>query len=178
MIIHSPRVILRPISVDDTDEFYTWGCQSDVTQFSLSAYRYPQSKTDVEQWLASINQDKRTISFGIVEPHNQTLIGFAGIASMSTLNRSGEYFILIGNKEYWGQGLGTEVTKLVARYAFNDIGLHRLSLTAFATNPAAIKAYEKAGFQHEGVLRQSGFRNGTFHDKVMMSLLATEQPAE
>ena len=102
------------------------------------------------------------------------LIGYAGLSGISTLNRCGEYFILIGSREYWGQGLGTETTRLIVSYGFNHLGLHRIELTAYATNPAAIRAYEKAGFSHEGVKRQAGFRNGKFLNKIQMSILAHE----
>ncbi|EGQ8444731.1 GNAT family N-acetyltransferase, partial [Vibrio cholerae] len=55
--------------------------------------------------------------------------------------------------------------------------LHRIELTAYCDNVAAIKAYEKAGYQHEGIKRESGYRNGRFMDKVQMSVLSREWPA-
>lgn len=114
------------------------------------------------------------MSFGVCCNESGKLIGYAGISSISSLNRSGEYFILMGDKAYWGKGIGTEVTKVITDYGFNSLGLHRIELTAFSVNPAAIRAYEKAGYQHEGVKRQSGFRNGEFFDKVQMSVLSHE----
>ncbi|CAB1256741.1 N-acetyltransferase GCN5 [Vibrio cholerae] len=76
-----------------------------------------------------------------------------------------------------GKGLGTEVTRLVTNYGFRELGLHRIELTAYCDNVAAIKAYEKAGYQHEGIKRESGYRNGRFMDKVQMSVLSREWPA-
>ncbi|MCR9689371.1 GNAT family N-acetyltransferase, partial [Vibrio cholerae] len=38
-------------------------------------------------------------------------------------------------------------------------------------------AYENAGYQHEGIKRESGYRNGRFMDKVQMSVLSREWPA-
>ncbi|MEJ2765945.1 GNAT family protein [Photobacterium sp. MCCC 1A19761] len=174
MFLQSKMIKLRPLDVDDTDEFYLWACNREVTQFSISSYSYPKSKTDISKWLAGINNDSKSISLGITCGETGRLIGYAGIASISTLNRCGEYFILIGDKEYWGKGIGTEVTKLVTDYGFKDLGLHRIELTAYATNPSAIRAYEKAGYVHEGVKRQSGYRNGQFIDKVQMSVLSHE----
>ncbi|WP_413699615.1 GNAT family N-acetyltransferase [Psychromonas sp. KJ10-10] len=102
------------------------------------------------------------------------LIGYAGISSISVLNRSGEYFILIGNKQYWGKGIATEVTKRITDYGFKTLGLHRIELTAFVNNQSAIRAYAKAGYKHEGIKRQSGYRNGQFLDKVQMATLCHE----
>lgn len=174
MILKTGMVYLRALDVEDTESFYRWGCDDEITQYSLSGYRYPQSRTDVQKWLSQINDDSRTITFGIVLQENHQLIGYAGISSMSTLNRSGEFFILIGEKELWGKGIASLVTRRITEYAFADIGLHRVTLTAFADNPAAVKAYSNAGYRQEGVLRQAGFRHGEFKDKVTMAALATE----
>lgn len=174
MFLVTSKAELRSLEINDSGEFYAWSCDREVTQYSLSAYAYPQSKADISTWLSGININSKCVSFGICSTETGTLIGYAGIASISTLNRCGEYFILIGNKAYWGQGIGTEVTKMITDYGFNTLGLHRIELTAYATNPSAIRAYENAGYVQEGVKRQSGFRNGEFVDKVMMVVLAPE----
>ncbi|EOV7450969.1 GNAT family N-acetyltransferase [Vibrio vulnificus] len=165
---------LRSLSVEDGEVFYNWSCDREVTLYSLSSYAYPQSTSDIEKWLLSINSSTKNVSFGICDKENDQLIGYAGISGISSLNRSGEYFVLIGEKSYWGKGVGTSVTKVVTDYAIRTLGLHRVQLTASSLNDGAIKAYENAGYQHEGVMRQSGFRNGEFVDKVLMSVLSTE----
>jgi RimJ/RimL family protein N-acetyltransferase len=172
MFLVSNRVQLRSLDINDINEFYEWSCDREVTQFSLSAYSYPQSKSDISAWLSGINLSSKCVSLGVCCSETGKLIGYAGIASISALNRSGEYFILIGDKAYWGKGFGTEVTKIVTDYGFKTLGLHRIELTAYANNPAAIRAYEKAGYIHEGVKQQSGYRNGEFIDKVLMAVLS------
>lgn len=168
------QIRLRPLETEDSKDFYLWANDRDVTQFSLSSYAYPQSQSDIVKWLSTINNNAKTISFGICCQETGNLVGYAGISSISVLNRSGEYFILIGNKQYWGKGIATEVTKLITEYGFKTLGLHRIELTAFVTNQSAIRAYEKAGYQHEGIKRQSGYRNGQFIDKVQMATLCHE----
>lgn len=174
MFLEGNEVYFRPLSVEDAEDFYQWACDREVVKYSLSSFSYPKSKYDLETWLKNINNDAKTFSLGICVKDSDKLIGYAGIASISTLNKSGEYFILIGNKSFWGKGIATETTQIITDYGFNTLGLHRVELTAYNLNPAAYKAYEKAGYVHEGVKRQSGFRDGKFHDKVMMSALATE----
>ena len=174
MLIESSLVKLRPLESEDCKEFYSWANDREVTQFSLSSYAYPQSKSDILKWLSDISRCTKTVSLGICNSKTGHLIGYAGIASISSLNRCGEFFILIGAKDHWGKGIGTEVTKLITEYGFKTLGLHRIELTAYASNPSAIKAYEKAGYKHEGVKRESGFRNGEFVDKVQMAILSHE----
>lgn len=177
MQLESESYYLRSLDVDDCEPFYNWSRDREVTLYSLSSYAYPQSKSDIHKWLSMINSSPKNVSFGICCKQNDQLIGYAGISDISTLNRSGEFFLLIGEKEFWGKGVGTLITKLVTDYAIQTLGLHRVQLTASALNFGAIKAYEKAGYQHEGVMRQSGFRNGQFVDKVLMSVLSTNWEA-
>jgi len=102
------------------------------------------------------------------------LIGYAGICNISNANRSGEYFIFIGDRQEWGKGIGSEVTRLTLRMGFEELGLHRIMLTVSEPNYAAIKAYEKAGFKLEGRMREACFRDNQFHDKLFMSVLEEE----
>ena len=177
MFLTGEQVYYRPLAVDDAAVFYRWSCDREVVRYSLSSFVHPKSPAEWQQWLASVNQGAKSFSLGVCCKETDALIGYAGIAGISSLNRSGEYFVLIGDKNYWGRGIGTEVTRTVTDYGFDALGLHRIELTAFATNPGAVKAYERAGYRHEGILRQAGFRDGRFHDKVMMAVLASEWPA-
>jgi RimJ/RimL family protein N-acetyltransferase len=138
---------------------------------------FPYSRQETQTWLEKTLTDKHTLTLGIVERTSGALIGIAGIASMSLINRSGEYFILIGNKESWSKGYGTEVTKLIVEYGFATLNLHRIALTVSEVNSAGVKAYERAGFTREGVLRQACYRDGQYHDKIVMSILRPDWEA-
>ncbi len=74
----------------------------------------------------------------------------------------------------WGQGLGTEITKLVLGYAFETLRLHRVELKVLAYNTRAIRCYEKSGFIKEGIEREGALVEGTFHDDIRMSILRKE----
>lgn len=174
MFLETEQVKLRSMDVQDAEHLYLWSGDRDVTLFSLSSYAYPQSKTDIQRWLTDINSSRSTVTFGICCSKSSELIGYTGICDISQLNRCGEYFIFIGNKKYWHKGIGTEVTRLIVKYGFEVLGLHRIELTAYSENKGALKAYSNAGFVKEGVKRESGYVNGNFLDKVQMSILANE----
>lgn len=178
MFIEGQAVTLRSLEVEDADVFYLWSQDRKITQFSLSSFVYPQSQADITRWLDTINQDQKNVTLGVCCIKTGKLIGYAGLASINPINRSAEYFILIGDKHYWGKGIATDVTRLITAYGFRDLGLHRIELTAFIDNKAAIRAYENAGYQHEGIKRQAGFRHGGFYDKVLMSVLVSDEMPE
>ena len=74
-----------------------------------------------------------------------------------------------------GQGLGSEAVRILARYLIEERGHHRLTIDPAADNAAANRAYEKAGFRLVGVLRSyERGPDGTFHDGLLMELLAGE----
>jgi RimJ/RimL family protein N-acetyltransferase len=80
----------------------------------------------------------------------------------------------IGERDAWGQGYGTEALHLALQYAFDELNLHRITLTVIAYNERAIALYERAGFQREGVFREFGQRDGKRYDMYLYGLLRPE----
>ena len=81
---------------------------------------------------------------------------------------------MIGNKESQGKGAGTFAVKEILNHAFNNLNLHRVELTVLKNNERAMKLYEKSGFKREGTLRQVYYKNGSFVDAYIYSILKDE----
>jgi len=74
-----------------------------------------------------------------------------------------------------GRGVGTDAVRTLARHLFDDHGHHRLTIDPAADNPAAIRAYTKVGFRPVGMQRRAERgTDGTWHDSLLMDLLAEE----
>jgi aminoglycoside 6'-N-acetyltransferase len=74
-----------------------------------------------------------------------------------------------------GRGLGTDAVRTLATHLIDDLGHHRLTIDPAADNAAAIRAYEKVGFRPVGVMRRyERGSDGTWHDNLLMDLLAAE----
>lgn len=140
----------------------------------MTVFQRINTLAQVQHWLAATLADERSHSLGVYLVETDELIGYAGISGISRHNRSGEYFILLGEKSHWGRGIGTLVTQQVARVGFQELGLNRITLTVSEPNQGGVKAYLRAGFKLEGRLRQACFRENAFHDKLAMALLYTE----
>ena len=80
----------------------------------------------------------------------------------------------LGERDYWGNGYGTDAMRLMLRFAFDELNLWRVSLGVFAYNPRAIRSYEKAGFRREGLVRGDCRRDGQRWDSVFMGILRDE----
>ena len=87
---------------------------------------------------------------------------------------SSEFGLLIGEKECWGKGYGTETTRLMLDYGFTCLNLHNIMLRAYSFNERGLRAYRRAGFQEIGRRREAIRLAGRVHDEVLMDCLATE----
>lgn len=102
------------------------------------------------------------------------LLGFINLQSPAWTHGEAFMGINLGERQDWGQGYGTDALKVLLRYAFTELNLHRVSLGVLADNTRAIRSYEKAGFVIEGHYRQSVRRDGRWQDVVSMGLLKTD----
>ncbi|TPG66001.1 GNAT family N-acetyltransferase [Hymenobacter nivis] len=171
-------VKLAPLQPDQAACFYDWIRDPEAIEYSLSTFQSLKTNAQIDSWFAATLRQENCLNLGIYAEDTNALIGYAGLSGISHTNRSGEYFIFIGEKSFWGQGVGTAVTQQVLAQGFAALGLNRIMLTVSEPNTGGRRAYEKAGFLVEGRLRQACCRRGQFHDKIVMAVLKAdwEQP--
>ncbi len=167
-------ITLRALSKSDISPFYNWVNDEEVIKYSLSLFTKINTKKEIEDWFFELIKNKKDVALGIFLEATNELIGYAGICDISETNKSGEYYIFIGEKKCWGKGIGTEVSKKIVEIGFNEYGLNRIMLTVSEPNVGGLKAYDKSGFKIEGRLREAAFRDNKFHDKLVMSVLKSE----
>lgn len=131
-----------------------------------------QAKEGIEKWMEREEPD--SFQFMIRTLADDRLIGFVGLRHISWNNGDGWVGIGIGDRNDWGKGFGTDAMRIILRYAFTELNLHRITLGVFAYNPRAIRSYEKAGFKVEGRERQFAQRDGKRHDVFYMGILRQE----
>ena len=165
------RLDLRSLEAGDADLFAKWSNDEEVKRFFDTPH--PSSRDRAEDSIRAMGKD-RNVNLGIVIRESDRLIGWCRLWSFNYVDRNCLYAILIGEKECWGQGYGTEATRLMVGYAFRTLNMHKVSLYVNAPNKGAIRAYEKAGFVREGMKREDKFYDGVYHDTVTMSILERE----
>jgi diamine N-acetyltransferase len=173
-MIYGDGVRLRAIEREDVPTFVRWFNDPEVRDFIL--IHRPMSMADEERWFENLPNRKDDFLFAVeaLVEGQWVHIGNTGLHNVDWKNSYATFGIVLGEKQYWGLGYGTETTRTMLRYAFNELGLHRVELEVFAFNPRAIRCYEKAGFRREGTRRQSHFHNGQYHDSHRMSILREE----
>jgi RimJ/RimL family protein N-acetyltransferase len=162
---------LRSLRPADIYHFKGWIMDPEIIRYSLTEFQQMGSYTDVEAWFYRLLTDPASEGVALTAADNGELIGYTGIARINQVDGNGEFFILIGNKSYQGRGIANQAARWVQEHAFQKLNLHRLSLSASSRNPRALRAYEKAGFIHEGRMREALYRDHEYSDKIIMGIL-------
>jgi len=92
------------------------------------------------------------------------------IGNINWIHRHGATGALIGEKEYWNGGYGTEAKLLLLKHCFDTLGLIKVCSTVLSTNPRSKAYLEKTGYKEEGCLRRHCFVNGKMVDLYHMAI--------
>lgn len=170
------RVTLRALRRADLELYRGWLENQDATFFMESGAR-PYGEAQIEEIYRSSTEANDTVVFVIEAADTKRPIGVAGLYLIQWISRRAEFRILIGEPGAFDRGYGTEATELIVGYAFDRLNLENVFLGVSSENKRAIRSYEKAGFQHEGVRRRYIYRNGLYYDATLMSVLRDEWQA-
>lgn len=167
-----PRVTLGPITMADAPTLFRWINDRDLVLFN-AAYR-PTHEASHLDWVRGLAGRRDVVAFAVRTVPRKRLIGVCQLIGIDPVHRRADLQIRMGDDRTRGRGLGLEAVRLLLAFGFNDLNLHRISLQVFATNTRAIKTYERAGFRHEGRLRDAMYLDGRFVDVLTMAILERE----
>jgi RimJ/RimL family protein N-acetyltransferase len=156
--------------------FIRWNRNSEYFRLLSSSARPLKSAKSEAKWMEEEVAEMALASyfFSIRTLAEDKLIGELGLDVVNWAGRDAFVGLGIGEAEYWGKGYGTDVMNVLLRFAFTELNLRRVSLSVFEYNPRAIRSYEKAGFRHEGHVRNALNREGRRWDAVYMGILREE----
>jgi RimJ/RimL family protein N-acetyltransferase len=167
-------VALGPFVRDGLALYYRWINDFEVTRYYLDTPR-PQTLEERAAWYERLSaDDPYNIDFLIYELATMRPIGRVGLEDISYQHQRASFGILIGEKDCWGKGYGTEATRLTLDYGFRLLGLHNIMLSVSSANTAAIQAYTRAGFREIGARRECRREGDSTLDSIFMDCLSTE----
>ena len=174
-MIIGDRVRLRAMERQDLPLFVAWLNDPEVLKGLL--FHYPLSLAQEENWFENTLKrpvDEQPLVIEVLQEDGWRTIGNLGFHNIDWRCRSAEVGIAIGDKEMWNHGFGTTAMRLLLKHGFETLNLNRICLDVYATNPRAIRSYEKAGYVLEGRKRQATVKNGQYVDVLFMSILRSE----
>lgn len=131
----------------------------------------PVCDVEHEQWALSLSQKKDAVFFAIETNEEAHHIGNIWLWDIDARHRKAEVRIVIGDTTHTGRGMGTECIQLLSSYAKDRLNLRRLYAYTLSSNPRAKRAFEKAGFEMEGLLREDRWNGERYVDVCLLGLL-------
>ena len=168
-------VRLRPLDMADLDNYIAWINDPEVVEF-LGGGGGLWTRLAESEWLEQAC--RKRLAYGDVTLAIETIegrhIGSIGLSEPQPRDRHACLGIMIGDKQHWSRGYGTDAVRTLLRLAFDEMNLNRVWLTVDERNLRGIACYRKCGFVEEGRLRQERFQAGTYHDTLIMAVLGPE----
>lgn len=161
-VLETERLILRPITVADAEDVFAYGSDPEVTKYMI----FPTHTTieDSVKWLEGVPGEfgrKERMSFAITLRSDGKFFGSSGFHDISPKHHR----LMMGyvlNRSYWGKGYMTEAVREMIRFAFEEMGMHRVATTCDFDNIRSAAVMERCGMKLEGVLRDFELRRGRF----------------
>ncbi len=171
------EISLSQISGDDRSAYLKHLNETDEFRLHTASLPYPYTEFDADQWLAKVRRETLTQDRKVnwaIRKANIELIGSIGFMDMTEGEKAEIGYWLA--KPYWGQGIMTASIRRACSFGFEHHHLQRIYARVFATNPRSAHVLTKAGFEHEGTLRNHFFRDGQPVDVLIFGLLRKESP--
>ncbi len=163
--------MIRSACAEDTDSYYRQNyCPLDRETARLTGCKEVFTETEVKKFFRKSLEDHNRYFFLIISPDGR-IAGESVINEIDWDLRCANFRIALFHSKECGHGIGTWATEVIRDFAFEQLKLHRLELDVYSYNPRAEKAYKKAGFRREGVLRDAVKDGDHYADDILMAIL-------
>ena len=163
--------VLRPACIEDAEEYFLQNFNPlDIEVARLTGCKEVFTHDEVVNFFKKSIEEKDRYDFLIISPDGR-IIGETVINEIDLEARSANFRIAIFHSKERSKGIGSWAIKNTIDFAFEKLKLHRLELDVFSFNNRAQKAYLKAGFKREGVLRDAIWNGREFADDILMAIL-------
>lgn len=136
-------------------------------------WAFPLSLEQQQQWYEKNINDNRNFRF-VIETVDGGAVGIATLVDIDWKNRRATHGIKLANGESRTKGVGTDAVMAIMRYAFDELGLHRLDGAWFDFNTASVNLYKKCGWKEEGVRREYVYKRGGWRDLTVVGVLESD----
>ena len=145
----------------------------------LNAFHMPYAAVRKGEKWGILDQMPRDVTYKAIElnPNNPKTyygrgvaykhIGNIKVGGINHYHRYADIGFLIGEKNYWGKGFATEAIALATDFAFNTLKLHKVWGGLYSPNIGSLRAFQKNGYEQEGIKKSQYLLNGVYYDDIM-----------
>jgi RimJ/RimL family protein N-acetyltransferase len=164
---------LYPLNSDHVYLYSKWENNPKVRKYARTWL--PVSVEDSKKYLETgESKTKERIMFEIWYKKNTKPVGYCEIGDIDWFDRRAYIGFLIGEIDYWGKNICSEVVKLLLEYCFNELNLYKITAEALVPNNSSKRCLEKNGFKIEGQVKQEMYVDGEFLDMLRLCIFKDE----
>ena len=161
--LKSDRLYLRTLEESDIDDEYMgWLNDPEVNMFLKGPGQFPATIENMKSWLEKFENSSTNLAFAIMDIPTNARLGTITLQNIQWIHRTAAIGIMIGRKDFWGVGYGTEAQSVLIEFAFDNLGLNKVLNGPVADHIGSVKMAHKLGFKNEGLLRQHHYLNGAY----------------
>lgn len=170
--ILTERLQLRCLDAGDCgDQYLAWMADPGVQRF-LESRGSSHTADSLQAYVARLNASGDSLLLGMFERHGHRHIGNIKLGSIDRRHERASLGLMIGDRDAWGRGFGTEAVRAVCSYAISALGLKKIVAGIYDGNAASQRLFEQAGFQEDARLSRHAVFEGRRIDVLQMALHA------
>jgi len=170
LVISGNKLYLRNLKRSDLKgDYFNWLNDEEVTRF-LESGGSPNTVEKMEEYYRRVTLNPDNVMLAIIDKKSDKHIGNIKLGPINKTTRTAALGIMIGNKDFWGKGYGTVAIKLMVKYAFQQLNLHEVTAGIVAIHQASINAFQKAGFEITGKIKNQFHLDGGCYDYLQLSI--------
>lgn len=167
--IYGERIYLRPIVEDDTDMVLEWRNSENVVKNFI--YRKQITKSEHLEWLKNKVDKGLVHQFIICDNVGDTPYGCVYLQNFDELDNKAESGIFLADKDRRPCGIGTEAERLLIKYCFEELGIHKIAARVLSYNIASLRLHENSGYIKEAYLKDELYIDGKYEDLVFFGII-------
>lgn len=173
-IIKTKRCLLRKLAETDLENIFKGLSHPDIIKYYGVSYTSLEETKKQLEFFDDLRRNETGIWWAVCSLENDIFYGAAGLNSWSKEHKKAEigYWLL---KDFWGDGIITEIIPAICNYGFNSMDLHRIEAMVETENRNSITVMNKTGFQLEGTMRECEIKNGKW---ISLDIYAKLKPVE
>jgi [ribosomal protein S5]-alanine N-acetyltransferase len=160
-ILTTERLLLRQFAENDLEHVFKGLSDPEIIKYYGVSYQTIEDAKEQMIFFADLEKNGTGIWWAVCSLDHRTFYGACGLNNLSKEHKKAEigFWLLT---DFWGQGIITEIIPIICKYAFENLGLHRIEGLVETGNLNCKKAMKKIDFKHEGTMKDCEIKNGEF----------------
>jgi RimJ/RimL family protein N-acetyltransferase len=165
--------MIRSWEIDDAAAIVKYANNKRIWRNLRDAFPQPYGLSDAEDFLKKVTAHDRECVFAI--SNQKEAIGGIGMVIGEDVHRHAAELGYWLAEPFWNKGIMTQAVQLIVEYAFENLNLYRIYAEPDEGNDASVRVLEKAGFQYEGRLKTSAYKDGKFLDQLLFAKVKSQE---